>query len=749
MSLRKRRVLLAAAAVSASMLVLPPGTAFADTATPDLEALGEVAAMASDAEDGWMLLLTGASTAPDLKRSNTLEVRSAASYELQATIALEASVRELAYDAGLNRAYVTDADGWITAIDVAARQILTRVHVGGYLIHAAAAGGKVFVADAGTYTTPGSLRVLDAELRVQRTVAVPGGATAVAVTPDGGTVYVNDQSSVTVHRSPLYDSERVGTVWGATRMRLSPDAQTLYVGSQGDAVVAFDAATHARRDLPVNGAVWDVELSANGSRLLAAQPHDGKVSVLDVAAHERVGVVGVPAPLRLHRIAGTDTTFAWSDHGTLLTRINPSPAPSPLPRVSPADGTVAEGDPYLALDPAFADEIGCGSDCEPREERTHQRVGHLVLDRPSPDWVEVSYRFGAPGSATAGVDYYEHARSVLIPPGVTTQPVSFTVYGDTTEEPDETLTLEVVSAVGATVGDTGVERSAVITILAEDAVFTDADRDGIEDSVDSDGGVSISPLDFSDVGLGGGTAGTVTSPTDGSVRVADAGSPDGVHIAYAAEATTTASIQMCGYTVQMSPGTEQVATCGSIELDVVQGLSRVVLGDGSTAVDVPAGVAAKIDEGVNGGWTVDVLSAPESTGVTVTVDGATRTLYEDSAVTTVQAWDFVGFEQPVRTGDAGNTVKAGRVVPLKWRILDHNAQPVTDLAAVTVTFAGAGSCGGSAVPVEQRFAGSSGLQNLGAGNYQVNWKTPSVAGCGTMTMDIGDGSEHAALFRLN
>jgi hypothetical protein len=50
--------------------------------------------------------------------------------------------------------------------------------------------------------------------------------------------------------------------------------------------------------------------------------------------------------------------------------------------------------------------------------------------------------------------------------------------------------------------------------------------------------------------------------------------------------------------------------------------------------------------------------------------------------------------------------------------------------------------------VEETTAGGSGLQNLGRGVYQLNWKSPSsyAASCKLLKLDIGDGVEHVANF---
>jgi hypothetical protein len=114
-------------------------------------------------------------------------------------------------------------------------------------------------------------------------------------------------------------------------------------------------------------------------------------------------------------------------------------------------------------------------------------------------------------------------------------------------------------------------------------------------------------------------------------------------------------------------------------------------------------------------------------------------------------YTFDGFAAPV-DNDRLNTAKAGQAIPLRWRLTDATGAPVTTLTAATVTVASlACDLGGSADQVEEYAAGGSGLQNLGDGYYQLNWKTPaSYAGsCKTLKLDLGEVSgPHTAAFRF-
>jgi hypothetical protein len=90
-----------------------------------------------------------------------------------------------------------------------------------------------------------------------------------------------------------------------------------------------------------------------------------------------------------------------------------------------------------------------------------------------------------------------------------------------------------------------------------------------------------------------------------------------------------------------------------------------------------------------------------------------------------------------------NVSKAGQAIPLKWRLTDANGAPITDLAAVTIQ-AKDQSCSLGVTPdqLEEYAAGSAGRQNLGNGNYQFNWKTPSTytGSCKSIMLVFGAGA---------
>ncbi len=104
---------------------------------------------------------------------------------------------------------------------------------------------------------------------------------------------------------------------------------------------------------------------------------------------------------------------------------------------------------------------------------------------------------------------------------------------------------------------------------------------------------------------------------------------------------------------------------------------------------------------------------------------------------------YTGFLDPVNSA-ALNVAQAGQVIPLKWRLTGVDGAPVTTLASAAVT-AKELSCalaGGTNDQVTESASGGSGLQNLGDGYYQLNWKAPAsyANSCKTLQLDLGEGS---------
>ena len=122
----------------------------------------------------------------------------------------------------------------------------------------------------------------------------------------------------------------------------------------------------------------------------------------------------------------------------------------------------------------------------------------------------------------------------------------------------------------------------------------------------------------------------------------------------------------------------------------------------------------------------------------------------------VPAIDFYGFFSPIDNLPTANNARAGQAIPVKWRLTDTSGMPISDQASFTSLTSYDISCDGlSGEPetaVEEYTAGSSGLQYLGDGYWQFNWKTPKTASyvnhCRKMVLTLGDGTMHEANFKF-
>ncbi len=171
---------------------------------------------------------------------------------------------------------------------------------------------------------------------------------------------------------------------------------------------------------------------------------------------------------------------------------------------------------------------------------------------------------------------------------------------------------------------------------------------------------------------------------------------------------------------------------------------------GCETVDDGSGVATKATMTVTGGTAAGVGQ------YTATCAGARDTAGNVAApvsVTYSVAYVFAGFARPVENGTVLNKAQAGQAIPIKWRLTDATGAPVTNLAAAPLTVTPIDCTTVTRLAtVEEYASGASGLQYLGDGFYQVNWKTPkSAAGtCQQLRVELGEGPSvaHTALFRF-
>jgi hypothetical protein len=165
-------------------------------------------------------------------------------------------------------------------------------------------------------------------------------------------------------------------------------------------------------------------------------------------------------------------------------------------------------------------------------------------------------------------------------------------------------------------------------------------------------------------------------------------------------------------------------------------------------------VTADVTDSLSGPATPQATAAADTTTVgphSVSLtgqDNAGRAVSKDCPYEVHYA--FTGFSAPVNP-DATNVVKAGSAVPLKWHLADAAGSPVTDLANVQLQVTTTPCDPDSPQdPLTEEASGTSGLQNLGDGDYQFNWKTPKTYAntCRILAVDLGEGAPRTADFRF-
>jgi hypothetical protein len=109
----------------------------------------------------------------------------------------------------------------------------------------------------------------------------------------------------------------------------------------------------------------------------------------------------------------------------------------------------------------------------------------------------------------------------------------------------------------------------------------------------------------------------------------------------------------------------------------------------------------------------------------------------------VVTYVYDGFYDPVLNDpELYNLAKAGQAVPIKWRLTDANGVPIDNPNSFVAVKTYPEPCdGGLPIAVEDA-AGASGLQYLGDGYWQYNWKTPKTyaSTCRSMYVEFNSGT---------
>ncbi len=184
-----------------------------------------------------------------------------------------------------------------------------------------------------------------------------------------------------------------------------------------------------------------------------------------------------------------------------------------------------------------------------------------------------------------------------------------------------------------------------------DVCDSDSDGDGIENQIDTGNGA------FADGGSPPTTGAVTANPTGLGVLVEDLPDPDGVRITIGAGAPAArVSFSLCGVpgTVKFGPGTVAEIACGSVTIELIDGVAEAELGDGSTVVSVPAGVTVKVSGNADGTFLVQHLGGAGQ--VVVSVAGNQSLLGPGQSVT-VTAISCDGYAPTILRGAGNDTIK--------------------------------------------------------------------------------------------
>jgi Tol biopolymer transport system component len=177
----------------------------------------------------------------------------------------------------------------------------------------------------------------------------------------------------------------------------------------------------------------------------------------------------------------------------------------------------------------------------------------------------------------------------------------------------------------------------------------------------------------------------------------------------------------------------------------LQRLTTNAAGDGQPAFS-PDGRDIAFLSNRSGQYDLWVMNADGNSAVRITDSPAVER--EPDWQPVPERFIVTGFIAPV-DNDLVNTAKAGRSIPIKYRLTDRVGEPSADPTHfISVTSAADAGCGTTTADAIETYSGDSGLRNLGDGYWQFNWTTPTrYAGeCRIMTLNVRDAAAKTARF---
>jgi hypothetical protein len=157
---------------------------------------------------------------------------------------------------------------------------------------------------------------------------------------------------------------------------------------------------------------------------------------------------------------------------------------------------------------------------------------------------------------------------------------------------------------------------------------------------------------------------------------------------------------------------------------------------------------------VANGDAIDTSTAGAFSFAVNATDQAGNTASRSHDYSVVVRYSFGGFYSPVDNLPVLNSVKAGRVVPIKWSLLDGDGGYLSDLATFRSLTSQPFSCsnGGAVDQIEEAVRPGGAVLSYDplTNQFQYNWKTANnwKGKCRVLILELSDGQKQYANFRF-
>lgn len=298
---------------------------------------------------------------------------------------------------------------------------------------------SAFGASATVNTADGSATLANNDYAaiVNGNVTIPAGSLTANVTvPVNGDVNVESNESFTVNLTGITGAS-AGTTTGTGTITnddnpqptFSIDDVSLNEGNAGTTAFTFTVSL-----TPAAASTVSVDVATANNTATAGSDYTTKSQTLTFLAGQvsQMFAVDVNGDTTFEGNESFDVNLTNASAGTMIGDASGS-------------GTIQNDDllPSISINDVSQLEGNAG---------TTNFVFTVSLSNPSSQTITVDFAT-ANGSATAPGDYASNANTLTFAPGITTQPITIAVVGETTNESDETFTVNLANASNATILD--------------------------------------------------------------------------------------------------------------------------------------------------------------------------------------------------------------------------------------------------------------------------------------------------------